>query len=333
MTRRRAGSRKPAKAQPKIKAKGGAASMAARPRRLSASSKDTEVARLARELAEVLQQQTATSEVLEVISKSPNDLEAVFHSVLANAVRLCEAKLGFLNRYDREKWEIAVVHGAVPAYTEYLQQQGYKQPGPETVVARVAATKQTVQIADLVASLGYVQRDPVVVAAVELGGVRTILGVPMLKEGKLVGAIILYRQEVRPFTDKQIELVTNFAHQAVIAIENTRLVNELSQSLEQQTATSEVLHVISRSPGDLKPVFQTMLENATRICHAKFGVLQLYEDRAFRIGAIHNAPPAFCGGNGPTRDIDASDTATSVQAHGHDEGGRPDRGSDGLSSL
>jgi GAF domain-containing protein len=267
--------------------------MAARPRRLSASSKDTEVARLARELAEALQQQTATSEVLEVISKSPNDLEAVFHSVLANAVRLCEAKLGFLNRYDRDRWAIAAVHGAVPAYTEYLQRQGYKQPGPETVVARVAATKQTVQIADLVASLGYVQQDPVVVAAVELGGVRTILGVPMLKEGKLVGAIILYRQEVRPLTDKQIELVTNFASQAVIAIENARLFNELRELLEQQTATSEVLQVISSSPGELQPVFHAMLTNAVRICGGKQGDLYLREADGFRMAASHNAPPAY----------------------------------------
>jgi transcriptional regulator with GAF, ATPase, and Fis domain len=171
-------------------------------------------------------------------------------------------------------------------------------------------------------------------------GYRTALVVPLLHKGVALGTIGLRRAQADPFTDKQRAMLQTFADQAVIAIENARLLNELrqrttdlSETLEQQTATSEVLHVISRSPGDLKPVLQTMLENATRICHAKFGVLQLYEDRAFRIGAIHNAPPAFCGGNGPTRDIDASDTATSVQAHGHDEGGRPDRGSDGLSSL
>ena len=198
-----------------------------------------------------------------------------------------------MNRYEGDAWKIIAVHGVAPAFTEYLQQHGYKRPGPETVSARIATTKQMVHIADLVTSRGYIERDPVVVAAVELGGVRTLLGVPMLKEDELIGAILLYRQEVRPFTDKQIELVKNFAAQAVIAIENARLLNELRESLEQQTASADVLRVISSSPGELAPVFQSMLENAVHICQASFGNLLLCEDGAFRHVALFNAPEAW----------------------------------------
>jgi class 3 adenylate cyclase len=161
-------------------------------------------------------------------------------------------------------------------------------------------TKKVVYVADYAASEAYAERDPVVVAAVELGGLRTFVAVPMLKENELVGAFLLGRQEVRPFGDKQIDLVKNFAAQAVIAIENARLLNELrqrttdlSEALEQQTATSDVLQIISSSPGDLRPVFETMLTNAIRICEAKFGVLWLSEGECFRCVALHNAPLSF----------------------------------------
>src|SRR5262249_46261098 len=163
-------------------------------------------------------------------------------------------------------------------------------PGPKTGLRRVLDTKQVVHIADLAAEPAYAERDPLRVATVEIAGGRTFLGVPMLKENQLVGAIIIYRQEVRPFSDKQIELVSNFARQAVIAIENTRLLNELRESLQQQTATSEVLGVISSSPGELQPVFDAMLANATRLCEAKFGTLYLRDGDGFHAASLHNAP-------------------------------------------
>src|SRR5262249_8300592 len=153
--------------------------------------------------------------------------------------------------------------------------------GPLHPLVRMAATKQLLHISDYAEDPAYKQHDPVAVRLVELASARTLIEVPMLKEGELIGAIAIYRQEVRPFTDKQIALVQNFAAQGVIAIENTRLLNELRESLQQQTATSEVLQVISSSPGQLEPVFQAMLENAVRICEAKFGVLHLSDEDGF----------------------------------------------------
>ena len=160
-------------------------------------------------------------------------------------------------------------------------------------------------IGDVTTEPAYIEGDPLFVSAAKLGGYRTILAVPLLKENGLTGAIVIYRQEVHPFTDKQVALVTSFAAQAVIAIENTRLLNELrqrtddlSESLEQQTATSEVLRVISSSPGQLEPVFEAMLENATRLCEAEFGNLFLNEGPAFRLVTTKNAPPADRRPNG-----------------------------------
>jgi GAF domain-containing protein len=227
--------------------------------------------RLLNDLRQSLEQQTATSEVLQVISSSPGDLEPVFVSMLRNAVRICDATFGNIHRWDGKALHLAAAHNTPPAFAE-ARRRWPNHPNPQSSVGRMIQTKTVVHVADAKEQPGYaIERDPASVAAVELGGVRTVLYVPMLKENDLVGAFTLSRQEVRPFTEEQIGLVRNFAAQAVVAIENARLLNELRQrttdlteALEQQTATSEVLQVISGSAGDVEPVFATMLEKAVR---------------------------------------------------------------------
>jgi GAF domain-containing protein len=252
------------------------------------------------DLSESLEQQTATSEVLRVISSSPSELDPVFQSMLVNAMRICEAEFGHLLLYDGECFRAAYLHNLPPAYRRFWE-QGPVRVSTKLALGRLPQTKEVIQVTDMKGDRAYTEGDPLRVATVDLGGAQTLLCVPMLKENQFIGAIVIYRQEARPFTDKQVELVKNFAAQAVIAIENARLLNELrqrttdlSESLEQQTATSEVLRVISSSPSELAPVFHTMLANATRLCEATFGVLLLYErDWRFRVVAMSNVPPAF----------------------------------------
>jgi GAF domain-containing protein/DNA-binding response OmpR family regulator len=244
------------------------------------------------DLSEALERQTATSEVLRAISNSPGEVEPVFKSILANAMRICGAKFGHVVLYDGEGFHGAYLHDVPLAYRA-LWEHGPIRPGPRIALRRLQDTKQVVHIADLAAEPAYAERDPVRVATVDLAGARTFLGVPMLRDNELVGAIVIYRQEVRAFSDKEIELVANFTRQAVIAIENTRLLSELRESLQQQTATSEVLQVISSSPGELELVFQSMLENAIRICEAKLGFLFRSEGDAFRTVAMYGVPAEF----------------------------------------
>ena len=252
-----------------------------------------ENARLLNELRQSLEQQTATAEVLRVISSSPGDLEPVFDSMLEHAARICGANFGNIFRWDGDALHLIATHNTPPALAD-TRRRSPLRPHPNGPFDRVLKTRTVAHISDLAAEPEYLkQRVPSLVVAVELGGIRTVLLVPMLKENELIGVFSLYRQEVRPFTDKQIALVTNFAAQAVIAIENARLLNELRQSLEQQTATAQVLQVISSSTGDLAHVFATMLENATRICEAKFGTLYLKDGDGFRATAMHNAPPEY----------------------------------------
>jgi two-component system, NtrC family, sensor kinase len=260
--------------------------------------------RLLNELRESLQQQTATADVLKVISRSTFDLQAVLDTLVQSAARLCDAeassiirrgaKYGMLSLCKGEEARSVAMYGVEPALVEKLQGK-LRRPGPNTAAGRLMRTKTAVHIADVRTEPGFFDTPPGF-AGPQLAihaGARTLLAVPMLKESELVGYIIIYREEPEPFTEKHIELVTNFAAQAVIAIENTRLLNELRESLQQQTATADVLKVISGSPGELEPVFQALLANAIRICEAKFGTLWLCEGDAFRAVALHNAPSAY----------------------------------------
>ena len=234
-----------------------------------------------RELSELLEQQTATSEVLKVISSSPGELQPVFQTMLENATRICEATFGTMLLVEGDAFRRVALHNASPMFAEFHSRVPVVQPQKISHLRDLVETKRVVHIAD---QATVNSDDPIT----KYAGARTVLIVPMLKDNNLIGAFGIYRQEVRPFTDKQIELVENFAAQAVIAIENARLLSELRESLEQQTATSEVLKVISSSPGELEPVFNAMLANATRICEAAFGNLFLCEGPIFRAVAIHS---------------------------------------------
>ena len=227
-----------------------------------------ENARLLGELREALERQQATSEVLQVINASLGQLEPVFDALLKKATSFCEAAFGILWIYDGENYRAAAFRKVPPAYAEYLREP--PPLSPEAPLGRIAAGESLAHIPDI--AIQMFERSPLMRQAVELGGFRTVLGVALRKEGTLLGAITIYRQEVRLFSDKQIALLQNFAAQAVIAMENARLLTEQREALERQTATSEVLQVINSSPGDLAPVFDAVLKSATRLCDAAFGI-------------------------------------------------------------
>jgi PAS domain S-box-containing protein len=250
-----------------------------------------EVQARTRDLEESLQQQTATAEVLQVINSSTGHVEPVFAAMLKKATQLCEAAFGILWLTDGEQFQAAASHGVPAAYTEIARKP--ISPLPTNPLGRMLRGEHLIVSADVADEESYRAGDPVRRALVDLGGARSVLQVALIKDEVLLGSLTVYRQEVRPFSDKQIALLQNFAAQAAIAIENTRLLNETKESLEQQTATSEVLQVINSSPGDLKPVFDAMLEKAMRLCDASFGGMAVPDGELVRWAASRGVPEAF----------------------------------------
>jgi two-component system, NtrC family, sensor kinase len=261
-------------------------------RRSRTTSRKADIARVARERDEGLEREKASAEVLRVIGTSLGELKPVFDAILANAVRLCEANYGAMWLWEGGGFRNGAFYGELPeAYTGQWRSGVVTQPGVDAPMDRIARSRKPVHVADLRADPSYRKGHPLLMTAVDVGGIRTYLGVPLLKANELVGVIAVYRKEVRPFNDKQIEFVTNFAAQAVIAIENTRLLSELRESLQQQTATTDLLKVISRSTFDLQAVFDTLVKSATELCEAQDAFIFLPTGDVFRAAARYGFTP------------------------------------------
>ena len=254
-----------------------------RRRRISRSPRrETDVERLTRELSTIAEQQRATGEVLKLISSPSDDPQSVFANILANAVRICDARNGAISRWDGDALHLVATHNMPQAFIELRRQLAYR-PHPHSPTGRMLATKGVIHVADLATEQAYLERNPATVAAVEVAGVRTILVVPLWKDTEPIGSFFVARNEVRPFAEKQIEIVQNFAAQAVIAIQNAQLLHELQETLQQQAAAADVLKIISRSAFDLQAVLDTVVELAARLCNADLAAV--HASRAY-FGAV-----------------------------------------------
>jgi hypothetical protein len=256
------------------------------------------IAELKRERDDALAREAAIAEVLQVINSSPGDLAPVFDAMLDRATSLCEAAFGVLWIIDGKRIRAVATHNVPSSYRDFLDREAASSPGPSSGVAQTIRAKSPLLFADAAAGDAYQSGDPFAVAAVELGGVRTLLNAPLVKDDAVLGILAVYRKEVRPFSEKQIALLQNFAAQAVIAMENARLITETREALEQQTATAEVLQVINSSPGDLAPVFDAMLHRAMRLCGVDHAALEFYHDGHMHAVAVQGArtdSPKRCG--------------------------------------
>jgi PAS domain S-box-containing protein len=289
----RGGNEQPVRAKRAERPKARKGSTAAR----SVADLQKQVGNLTRDLKDANERQTATAEVLQVINSSPGDLAPVFETMLKKALALCGAAYGTLWTYDGERMHAAANWGMPPAMAEFLTRSPHPV-GRNNAHARLLQGQPVVHLANVADDEAYRSGDPIRRALVELGHGRTMLAVPLRKDEAFLGDLVIYRTEVKPFTDKQIALVQNFAAQAVIAIENARLLNELQQrtgdlteSLEQQIATSEVLKAISRSAFDLQPVFNAIAENAVRLCEAERAFIFRFDGHFLRAVAHYNVGP------------------------------------------
>jgi two-component system, NtrC family, sensor kinase len=259
--------------------------------RSSATNDKAKIAQLTQELKEALEQQAATAEVLDIISTSPGDLQRVFDTLLTHARKLCHAGAGNIYRWDGQALHLVATHNTPPAFAEYRGRVPFR-PSMTSVIGRMVKTKTVTHVPDARDNPDYIERtDLSLVAAIDLGGVRTYLAVPMLKNDELIGAFTVYREEVRPFSERQIALATSFANQAVIAIENTRLMSELRQMLQQQSTAADVLNLVSHSTFDLQTVLDTLVDSAVRLCGADLAAMHREVDANRRVIATYGGPP------------------------------------------